>query len=171
MGLIDERLQDFAENVHAQYVIIIDVSGAVVLAAAESGYSGGGASPALGATIAGAFASAQSMAELMGAASFTSISFTGPVSQLYITKIGANWLLGILFASGAHEGYVRMITAQREQELSQLLADYCRDPENTTVSLAQDESFQSAFASAIHDLFKDPDIQIQSETVRENGAY
>ncbi len=171
MGLIDERLQDFAGTVHAQYVVIVDVSGAVVRAAAVNGYIGGAASPALGATIAGAFASAQSMAELMGAAAFTSISLTGSESQLYITKIGANWLLGVLFASGAHEGYVRLLTAQHEQELLQLVTDFCREPEDAAVSLAQDETFQSAFASAIHDLFKDPEIQIQSETVRENGAY
>lgn len=115
---IDECLARLVEDTGGNYALLLDKSGQVI---ASNGDGNRQDTTALGALIAGSFASSQQIAKLLREKDFRMLLQQGVRENLFIALIDDQWILTIIFNKGSHLGLVRVLTKKATEELSSVL--------------------------------------------------
>ena len=115
---IDECLSRLVEDTGGNYALLLDKSGQVI---ASNGDGNRQDTTALGALIAGSFASSQQIAKLLREKHFRMLLQQGVRENLFIALIDDQWILTIIFNKGTHIGLVKVLTKKATEELSTVL--------------------------------------------------
>ena len=106
------------EDTGGNYALLLDKSGQVI---ASNGDGNRQDTTALGALIAGSFASSQQIAKLLREKDFRMLLQQGVRENLFIALIDDQWILTIIFNKGTHIGLVKVLTKKATEELSTVL--------------------------------------------------
>ena len=114
----------------ASHVLLLDKSGQLISAQGQAGQRD---LVALGALLAGAFASSRHVAEILGERDFRSILQQGVQESIYTSLVGEQWLLVVVFEKQAHIGLVKVLARKALKNLSVPSTEYvsaARQPKN-----------------------------------------
>ena len=147
---IDECLSRLVEDTGGNYALLLDKSGQVIAASGDGNRQD---TTALGALIAGSFASSQQIAKLLREKDFRMLLQQGVRENLFIALIDDQWILTIIFNKGTHIGLVKVLTKKATEELSTVLERVRKQQKS------RDEIFGSNFRTSMEDtidlLFRD----------------
>ena len=147
---IDECLSRLVEDTGGNYALLLDKSGQVIAASGDGNRQD---TTALGALIAGSFASSQQIAKLLREKDFRMLLQQGVRENLFIALIDDQWILTIIFNKGTHIGLVKVLTKKATEELSKVLERVHKQQKS------RDEIFGSNFQTSMEDtidlLFRD----------------
>src|SRR5215472_12737553 len=103
----------------ATHVLLLDKSGQLI--STQGGPAGQRDIIALGALLAGAFASSRHVAEILGERDFRSILQQGVQESIHSGLIGDHWLLVVIFEKQTHVGLVKILARKASDELERVL--------------------------------------------------
>jgi predicted regulator of Ras-like GTPase activity (Roadblock/LC7/MglB family) len=103
----------------ATHVLLLDKSGQLI--STQGGPAGQRDIIALGALLAGAFASSRHVAEILGERDFRSILQQGVQESIYTSQVGEQWLLVVVFDKQTHIGLVKVLARKAAEELERTL--------------------------------------------------
>ena len=112
---IEECLAHLVEDTQGNHALLLDKSGQVI---ASQGDSSRQDVTALGALIAGTFASSREVAKLLREKDFRMLFQQGVRENIFIALIEDQWILCIIFNKGTHIGLVKVLTKKATDELS-----------------------------------------------------
>lgn len=115
---IEECLAHLVEDTGGNHALLLDKSGQVV---AVQGDSSRQDITALGALIAGVFASSREVAKLLREKDFRMLFQQGVRENIFIALIEEQWILCIIFNKGTHIGLVKVLTKKATDELAAVL--------------------------------------------------
>ncbi len=118
LGNITRVLVRLTLDTGATHVLLLDKSGQLI---ATQGPAGQRDIIALGALLAGAFASSRHVAEILGERDFRSILQQGVNESIYTSLVGEQWLLVIVFDKQTHIGLVKVLARKATEELERVL--------------------------------------------------
>jgi predicted regulator of Ras-like GTPase activity (Roadblock/LC7/MglB family) len=148
--VIEECLARLAEDTSGNHILLLDKSGQVI---ASQGDGNRQDVTALGALIAGTFASSREVAKLLREKDFRQLFTQGVRENIFIALIEDQWILCIIFNKGTHIGLVKVLTKKATDELS-LVLERVRDQQK-----ARDDVLGSSFRTSMEDtidlLFRD----------------
>jgi predicted regulator of Ras-like GTPase activity (Roadblock/LC7/MglB family) len=99
----------------ATHVLLLDKSGQLI--STQGSPAGQRDLIALGALLAGAFASSRHVAEILGERDFRSILQQGVQESIYTSSVGEQWLLVVVFDKQTHIGLVKVLARKAAEEL------------------------------------------------------
>jgi len=147
---IEECLARLVEDTGGNYVLLLDKSGQVI---ASQGDANRQDITALGALIAGTFASSREVAKLLREKDFRSMFTQGVRDNIFLALIEEQWILCIIFNKGTHIGLVKVLTKKATDELA-LVLERVREQHK-----ARDDVLGSSFRTSMEDtidlLFRD----------------
>jgi predicted regulator of Ras-like GTPase activity (Roadblock/LC7/MglB family) len=147
---IDECLNHLVEDTGGNYALLLDKSGQVI---ASQGDGIRQDITALGALIAGTFASSREVAKLLREKDFRMLFQQGVRENIFIALIEEQWILCVIFNKGTHIGLVKVLTKKATDELGSVLERVRQQHK------ARDEVLGSSFRTSMEDtidlLFKD----------------
>lgn len=147
---IEECLTRLVEDTGGNYALLLDKSGQVI---ASQGDGNRQDITALGALIAGTFASSREVAKLLREKDFRMLFQQGVRENIFIALIEEQWILTIIFNKGTHIGLVKVLTKKATEELASVL-ERSRQQHKT-----RDEVFGNNFRTSMEDtidlLFRD----------------
>ncbi len=135
----------------ASHVLLLDKSGQLISAQGQTDQRD---VIALGALLAGAFASSRQVAEILGERDFRTIVQQGLHESLYTSLIGEQWLLVVVFDRQTHVGLVKVLARKAVLELERVL-DRVRAGGAQTKEQVVNVRFRDSAASTIDSLFQD----------------
>lgn len=148
--VIEESLAALAENTGGNHILLLDKSGQVIAAYGDSSRQD---MTALGALIAGTFASSREVAKLLREKDFRQLFTQGVRENIFIALIEDQWILCIIFNKGTHIGLVKVLTKKATDELA-LVQARVREQQK-----ARDDVLGSSFRTSMEDtidlLFRD----------------
>jgi len=148
--VIEECLVRLAEDTGGNYVLLLDKSGQVITAQGDAARQD---ITALGALIAGTFASSREVAKLLREKDFRQLFTQGVRENIFIALIEDQWILCIIFNKGTHIGLVKVLTKKATDDLSVVL-ERVREQQK-----ARDDVLGSSFRTSMEDtidlLFRD----------------
>ncbi|ABQ88635.1 Roadblock/LC7 family protein [Roseiflexus sp. RS-1] len=148
--VIEECLVRLAEDTGGNYVLLLDKSGQVITAQGDAARQD---ITALGALIAGTFASSREVAKLLREKDFRQLFTQGVRENIFISLIEDQWILCIIFNKGTHIGLVKVLTKKATDDLSVVL-ERVREQQK-----ARDDVLGSSFRTSMEDtidlLFRD----------------
>ncbi|WP_299450670.1 roadblock/LC7 domain-containing protein [uncultured Pigmentiphaga sp.] len=148
--VIEECLARLAEDTGGNYILLLDKSGQVI---ASQGDANRQDITALGALIAGTFASSREVAKLLREKDFRQLFTQGVRENIFIALIEDQWILCIIFNKGTHIGLVKVLTKKATDELG-LVLERVREQQK-----ARDDVLGSSFRTSMEDtidlLFRD----------------
>jgi predicted regulator of Ras-like GTPase activity (Roadblock/LC7/MglB family) len=103
----------------ATHVLLLDKSGQLI--STQGVPAGQRDIIALGALLAGAFASSRHVAEILGERDFRSILQQGVQESIYTSLVGEQWLLVVVFDKQTHIGLVKVLARKAAEELEHTL--------------------------------------------------
>src|ERR687886_690462 len=115
---IEECLARLVEDTSGNYVLLLDKSGQVI---ASQGDTNRQDTTALGALIAGTFASSREVAKLLREKDFKMLFQQGVRENLFIALIAEQWILTIIFNKETHIGLVKVLIKKATEELARIL--------------------------------------------------
>ena len=118
IGNIARVLGRLASDTGASHTLTLDKSGQLI---ASQGQTGQRDLIALGALLAGAFASSRQVAEILGERDFRAILQQGVHESIYTNLVGDQWLLVIVFEKQTHVGLVKVLARKAADELERIL--------------------------------------------------
>jgi predicted regulator of Ras-like GTPase activity (Roadblock/LC7/MglB family) len=118
LAAIEECLQRLVEDTGGNYALLLDKSGQVI---ASMGDGNRQDITALGALIAGTFASSREVAKLLREKDFRMLFQQGVRENIFIALIEEQWILTIIFNKGTHIGLVKVLTKKATEELGAVL--------------------------------------------------
>jgi len=116
---IESILRDFLKNSEAKGVLVVDMSGALING---QGFLQRFDTEALGVLAAGTVASTRQMARIVGEPVFTDLFHQGKRSHLYLSLIGDEAVLVVIFDNTTTLGLVRLYSQQAVKSLKQIYA-------------------------------------------------
>ena len=147
---IDECLNRLVDDTGGNYALLLDKSGQVIAASGDGNRQD---TTALGALIAGSFASSQQIAKLLREKDFRMLLQQGVRENLFIALIEDQWILTIIFNKGTHIGLVKVLTKKATEELAMVLERVRKQYKS------RDEVINSNFRTSMEDtidlLFRD----------------
>jgi len=115
---IEDCLARLVEDTSGNYVLLLDKSGQVI---ASQGDANRQDITALGALIAGTFASSREVAKLLREKDFRNMFQQGVRDNIFLALIEDQWILCIIFNKGTHIGLVTVLTKKATDELGHVL--------------------------------------------------
>lgn len=149
---LQARVHRFAEEAAAEQVIVLNLSGHLL--AATDTTTTETDSVAMGALLAGTFASARRLATMFGEDDFRALFHQGARMSIYTLLIEDQWLLVTAFDRQTQVGMVRILAAQVATEIGALLVAFDGEAENARATI-QSQGFQASFDDTIDRLFAD----------------
>lgn len=147
---IEECLAHLVEDTGGNNALLLDKSGQVIAAQGDSSRQD---ITALGALIAGTFASSREVAKLLREKDFRMLFQQGVRENIFIALIEEQWILCIIFNKGTHIGLVKVLTKKATDELAAVL-ERVRQTHR-----ARDDVLGSSFRTSMEDtidlLFRD----------------
>jgi predicted regulator of Ras-like GTPase activity (Roadblock/LC7/MglB family) len=147
---IEDCLNHLVEDTGGNYALLLDKSGQVIASQGDGNHQD---ITALGALIAGTFASSREVAKLLREKDFRMLFQQGVRENIFIALIEEQWILCVIFNKGTHIGLVKVLTKKATDELSSVL-DRVRQQHK-----ARDEVLGSSFRTSMEDtidlLFRD----------------
>ena len=150
-GNITRVLGRLAIDTGASHVLLLDKSGQLISAQGQSDQRD---VIALGALLAGAFASSRQVAEILGERDFRTILQQGVHESLYTSLVGDQWLLVVVFDRQTHVGLVKVLARKGVTELERAL-ERVRAGGAQAREQVVDVQFRNAVGSTIDTLFQD----------------
>ena len=147
---IDECLNRLVDDTSGNYALLLDKSGQVIAASGDGNRQD---TTALGALIAGSFASSQQIAKLLREKDFRMLLQQGVRENLFIALIEDQWILTIIFNKGTHIGLVKVLTKKATEELSTVLEQVRKQHKTREEVLGQ--NFRTSMEDTIDLLFRD----------------
>ena len=135
----------------ASQVLLLDKSGQLISAQGQAGQRD---IIALGALLAGAFASSRHVAEILGERDFRSILQQGVQESIYTSLVGEQWLLVVVFEKQAHIGLVKVLARKASEELERTL-ERARVGSTAAKEQVINVQFRSSVENTIDRLFQD----------------
>lgn len=146
---IEECLGRLVEDTSSDYALLLDKSGQVISSKGDADRQD---ITALGALIAGVFASSREVAALRER-DFRNTFQQGVRENIFIALIEEQWILCIIFNKGTHIGLVKVLTKKATDELAAVLERVRQQHK------ARDEVLGSSFRTSMEDtidlLFRD----------------
>jgi len=146
---IEECLMHLVEDTGGSHALLLDKSGQVITSQGDGNQD----VTALGALIAGTFASSREVAKLLREKDFRMLFQQGVRENIFIALIEEQWILCIIFNKGTHIGLVKVLTKKATDELASVL-DRVRHQHKQ-----RDEVLGSSFRTSMEDtidlLFRD----------------
>ena len=118
IGNIARVLGRLILDTDASHILLLDKSGQLISAQGQGGQRD---IVALGALLAGAFASSRHVAEILGERDFRSILQQGVQESIFTWLVGEQWLLVVVFDKQAHIGLVKVLARKASEELEHTL--------------------------------------------------
>ena len=150
VALIEECLTRLIEDTGGNHVLLLDKSGQVI---ASQGDGNRQDITALGALIAGTFASSREVAKLLREKDFRMLFQQGVHDNVFIALIEEQWILCIIFNKGTHIGLVKVLTKKATDDLASVLERVRQQHK------ARDDVLGSSFRTSMEDtidlLFRD----------------
>ncbi len=115
---IEEILSRLVEETGGNHSLLLDKSGQVI---ASHGDANRQDTTALGALIAGTFASSREVAKLLREKDFKVLFQQGVRENLFIALIGEQWMVTIIFSKETHIGLVKVLVKKASEELVGIL--------------------------------------------------
>lgn len=147
---IEECMNHLVEDTGGNYALLLDKSGQVIASQGDGNHQD---ITALGALIAGTFASSREVAKLLREKDFRMLFQQGVRENIFIALIEEQWILCVIFNKGTHIGLVKVLTKKATDELGNVL-DRVRQQHK-----ARDEVLGSSFRTSMEDtidlLFRD----------------
>jgi predicted regulator of Ras-like GTPase activity (Roadblock/LC7/MglB family) len=147
---IDECLSRLVDDTGGNYALLLDKSGQVIAASGDGNRQD---TTALGALIAGSFASSQQIAKLLREKDFRMLLQQGVRENLFIALIEEQWILTIIFNKGTHIGLVKVLTKKATEELSTVLERVRKQVKSRDEVLGS--NFRTSMEDTIDLLFRD----------------
>src|SRR5215469_3414370 len=151
IGNITRVLGRLILDTGASHVLLLDKSGQLISAQGQVGQRD---IVALGALLAGAFASSRHVAEILGERDFRSILQQGVQESIFTSLVGEQWLLVIVFDKQTHIGLVKVLARKATEELEHVLERI-----RTNGAQAKEQvinvQFRSSVENTIDRLFQD----------------
>jgi predicted regulator of Ras-like GTPase activity (Roadblock/LC7/MglB family) len=147
---IDECLARLVDDTGGNYALLLDKSGQVIAASGDGNRQD---TTALGALIAGSFASSQQIAKLLREKDFRMLLQQGVRENLFIALIDEQWILTIIFNKGTHIGLVKVLTKKATEELSTVLERVRKQVKSRDEVLGN--NFRTSMEDTIDLLFRD----------------
>jgi len=147
---IEETLDRLVAETGANYSMLLDKSGQVI---AWSGDTDRQDITALGALLAGTFASSREVARLLKEKDFRVLFQQGVRENIFTELITEQWMLVVMFDKRTHIGLVKVLSKRATDELANIL-------ERVKIeSRAKDQVISTSFRTSVEDtidlLFKD----------------
>ena len=153
---IEDCLARLVEDTSGNYVLLLDKSGQVI---ASQGDANRQDITALGALIAGTFASSREVAKLLREKDFRNMFQQGVRDNIFLALIEDQWILCIIFNKGTHIGLVKVLTKKATDELAHVL-ERVRNTHK-----ARDDVLGSSVRTSMEDtidlLFRDERVNIR----------
>jgi predicted regulator of Ras-like GTPase activity (Roadblock/LC7/MglB family) len=147
---IEECMARLVEDTGGNCALLLDKSGQVIAAQGDGSRQD---ITALGALIAGTFASSREVAKLLREKDFRMLFQQGVRENIFIALIDEQWILTIIFNKGTHIGLVKVLAKKATDELAVVL-DRVRQAHKQ-----RDEVLGSSFRTSMEDtidlLFRD----------------
>jgi len=147
---ITDCLDRLVSETGASYSMLLDKSGQVV---ASEGDTNRQDITALGALLAGSFASSREVAKLLNEKDFRVLFQQGVKENIFTELIQDQWILVVIFDKRTHIGLVKVLTRKATDELSTILDTVRQD------SRAKDNILSKNFRTSVEDtidlLFRD----------------
>ncbi|NOK59058.1 MAG: roadblock/LC7 domain-containing protein [Chloroflexi bacterium AL-W] len=147
---IEDSLAQLVEDTGGNHALLLDKSGQVV---ASHGDGSRQDTTALGALIAGVFASSREVAKLLREKDFRNLFHQGVREHIFIALVEEQWILCIIFNKGTHIGLVKVLTKKATDELAVVLERVRQQHK------ARDDVLGSSFRTSMEDtidlLFRD----------------
>lgn len=147
---IEECLSQLVDDTGANNALLLDKSGQVI---ASQGDSSRQDITALGALIAGTFASSREVAKLLREKDFRMLFQQGVRENIFIALIEEQWILCIIFNKGTHIGLVKVLTKKTTDELATVLERVRQQHKSRDDVLGS--SFRTSMEDTIDLLFRD----------------
>jgi predicted regulator of Ras-like GTPase activity (Roadblock/LC7/MglB family) len=148
--VIEECLARLGEDTGGNYILLLDKSGQVI---ASQGDAARQDITALGALIAGTFASSREVAKLLREKDFRQLFTQGVRENIFIALIEDQWILCIIFNKGTHIGLVKVLTKKATDELG-LVLERVREQQKQRDDVLG-SSFRTSMEDTIDLLFRD----------------
>ncbi len=139
---VEECLNHLVEDTGGNYALLLDKSGQVISSQGDGDRQD---ITALGALIAGTFASSREVAKLLREKDFRVLFQQGVRENIFIALIEEQWILCIIFNKGTHIGLVKVLTKKATDELATVLERVRQQHK------ARDEVLGSSFRSSMED--------------------
>ncbi|HEU5014685.1 MAG TPA: roadblock/LC7 domain-containing protein [Roseiflexaceae bacterium] len=147
---IEECLARLVEDTGATNALLLDKSGQVIAAQGDSNRND---ITALGALIAGTFASSREVAKLLREKDFRMLFQQGVRENIFLALIEEQWIMCIIFSKGTHIGLVKVLTKKATDELASVL-ERVRQQHKTRDDVLG-SSFRTSMEDTIDLLFRD----------------
>lgn len=147
---IEECLTQLVEDTGGNHALLLDKSGQVVAAHGDSSRQD---TTALGALIAGVFASSREVAKLLREKDFRNLFHQGVREHIFIALVEEQWILCIIFNKGTHIGLVKVLTKKATDELATVLERVRQQHKAHNEVLGA--SFRTSMEDTIDLLFRD----------------
>jgi predicted regulator of Ras-like GTPase activity (Roadblock/LC7/MglB family) len=115
---IEEVLSRLVEETGGNHALLLDKSGQVIACHGDGNRQD---TTALGALIAGTFASSREVAKLLREKDFKMLFQQGVRENLFIALISEQWILTIIFSKETHIGLVKVLIKKASEELASVL--------------------------------------------------
>ncbi len=149
LALIQRLLQRLVEDTAATQALVLDKSGQVI---ASEGTADPEDVTALGALLAGNFASSREVARLLKEKDFRTFLQQGVRENIYTSLVGEQWILAIIFERGTHVGLVKVLANKVVEQLEKIL-EHARKARRQGGELLK--GFRASMEDTIDLLFKD----------------
>lgn len=115
---IESCLEDLVRNTQANYAMLLDKSGQVISSRGDTQRQD---ITALGALLAGTFASSREVARLLREKDFRVLFQQGVKENIFTELIEEQWMLVVMFDKRTHIGLVKVLAKRATDELGTLL--------------------------------------------------
>jgi predicted regulator of Ras-like GTPase activity (Roadblock/LC7/MglB family) len=150
LAAVEECLQRLVEDTGGNYALLLDKSGQVISSQGDGNRQD---ITALGALIAGTFASSREVAKLLREKDFRMLFQQGVRENIFIALIEEQWILTIIFNKGTHIGLVKVLTKKATEELGTVLESVRAQHKRRDEVLGS--NFRTSMEDTIDLLFRD----------------
>ena len=147
---IDDTLRRLVEDTGASHAMLLDKSGQVI---ASHGAVERQDITALGALLAGTFASSREVARLLRERDFRVLFQQGVRENIFTALVEDQWMLAIVFDKGTHIGLVKVLTKKATEEMAGILERVRQEGKLHDEVLST--SFRTSMEDTIDLLFRD----------------
>jgi predicted regulator of Ras-like GTPase activity (Roadblock/LC7/MglB family) len=149
---INACLDRLIEEGNTQYALLLDLSGQLVTWCGEVDQKG---LDALGALLAGNFASAREIAKLLGEDSFSAVFQEGHRRHVFTALVSQHWMLAVVFDARTPVGLVKLLCHRASADLQAVYKAVCQQDHSTVAGWALGDSFRVLAQRTIDSLLQD----------------
>lgn len=147
---IEKALGTLIKGAQAKCVLLVDKDGHLI---SRQGFTQSLDTTALGALLAGSFASTREIARLVGEPEFSVLFHQGKKDHIHITLVGERTILAVIFDDRTTIGMVRLYAKEASESLQKIL--YCADHRKPKVETDQKTDADSEFSTSLENRLDD----------------